>query len=131
MGYNTTVFILNDGFDQIQKYPEEFVMGINRHMHDGADFGVGNHCNSVTVMRSQHADVPRLYFTHQNWISELSEYNEETISYLREQNFRTELIRDRIAAARQILDRLEAKADQIDAEAQSPPPTTSGNIPPS
>lgn len=79
MGYNTTVFILNDAFDQIQKDPEGFVADISRKMHDGGDFSAGMYCTAGTVMRSEHADVFRLYVTQGNSIMELSEWNREVM----------------------------------------------------
>lgn len=79
MGYNTTVLILNDALDQIRKNPEQFTEGIYQQILTGEEGGVsvGNHCNPVHVMKTQHADVPRLYWTGMNSIMEFTpEYAE-------------------------------------------------------
>lgn len=69
MGYNTTLMILNDQFGSIQKDPQRFVDEINQMMNYGGDiFG------QTTVMKTEHADVSKLYFTHGNWISDLTPY---------------------------------------------------------
>ncbi|WPH57729.1 hypothetical protein [Mycobacterium phage WXIN] len=60
MGYNTSLTILNDGFDQLEHYPDDFVEGIKRHMNRGGSFGVGNHCNVVDVQPTDHADATQL-----------------------------------------------------------------------
>lgn len=78
MGFNTTINIINDGFDQIEKYPEDFVKGIRYHMLDGGEFGVGNHANVVTVAKSGHADAFRLYGINGNSMIELSRYSRDT-----------------------------------------------------
>ena len=77
MGFMTTINILNDGFDQIDKNPKEFIdvikdgmNGINRlnlrEIKNINTYGVGYHGNCVTVARSHHADEPRMYIAHQN-----------------------------------------------------------------
>lgn len=65
MGWNTTVVVLNDALDQIEKDPH---FGANlaravRHMpvarHHGesrVDVAAGNHCNAACVVESHHAD---------------------------------------------------------------------------
>ncbi|MBB3752526.1 hypothetical protein FHT44_005038 [Mycolicibacterium sp. BK634] len=60
MGFNTSLMICNDGFDQLCTYPDEFVQGIARHLNRGGDFGVGNHCNVVRVEAADHADATQL-----------------------------------------------------------------------
>lgn len=60
MGFNTAISICNDGLDQIQKHPDDFVEGIYRRINDGGDFGVGNHAGIVTVHASDHADATQL-----------------------------------------------------------------------
>lgn len=74
MGYNTTVFILNDRLDAIERDPERFVRDIVHGLNDGTDRAIGQ----TTVMESRHADEPRLYLTHQNSIIELSPYSRRT-----------------------------------------------------
>lgn len=105
MGYNTTVLILNDGLDQIEKHPEEFVAGIVEKMHGGGTVGVGCHANPVEVMPTQHADVYRLYSTHANMILELSPYSRATLDLAKRM---PDLVQSDINRARDLLDSLEA-----------------------
>lgn len=108
MGFNTTVLILNDAWDQIKKHPEEFVAGIDKMMRRGGTFGVGNHCNPVQVLRSEHADHFRLYASHGNQITELSPWEPKT----KEQIERwPEHLRSDIQQARYFLDKLEEALD--------------------
>lgn len=83
MGYNTTVLILNDGLHDIETHPEEFFKNLNEKIMDGGDLPAGSHCNPAYVMPTGHADVFRLYATHQNSILELSKYSSQTMEYLR------------------------------------------------
>ena len=84
MGYNTTILVLNDGLMDITRFPEEFVRGVQAHIGLGTegDVRVGSHANAAHVMRTEHADVPRLYFTRGNSIIELSEYSRSTMEYI-------------------------------------------------
>lgn len=41
MGYNTVVKIINDGWDQIRKNPDDFVDGIDEAINDGGEFRCG------------------------------------------------------------------------------------------
>lgn len=77
MGYMTTVTILNDGFDQIEKHPKEFIEkisdgmnGINRFdrlvRQNINSYGIGNHANVIQVVKSHHADEPRMFIAFQN-----------------------------------------------------------------
>jgi methyl coenzyme M reductase subunit C-like uncharacterized protein (methanogenesis marker protein 7) len=79
MGYNTTVLILNDSLDILEKHPQEFVDGIVRKMNTGGDIGVRGHVNPAHVMPTAHADVFRLYCTQGNAITELSMWSNETM----------------------------------------------------
>lgn len=80
MGYNTNVTILNDAFDQIEKYPDQFVAGIRHHMNGNplsinGSFRVGNHMNAAQVLRTEHADVTQLIAVGMNSATKvLSEY---------------------------------------------------------
>lgn len=75
MGYNTTVFILNDGLGSIEEDPEGFVDQIDRDMTNGSP----RWSQPVRVMRTAHADVRRVYTTHANGILDLSPYCDETL----------------------------------------------------
>ena len=78
MGYMTCVSILNDGFDQIEKHPEEFVRNIKKGMsqYHGSSvesYPVGNHANPMDVKRSQHADTPQVVLLYANEMIDLLE----------------------------------------------------------
>lgn len=106
MGFMTTVLILNDGLDQIEKHPDEFVTGIKRQMLHGGNVGIGNHANPVTVMRSTHADTYRLYGTWRNTIVDFDPYSAENERLIEEF---PDVMADFISHARNLLDGLEAK----------------------
>ena len=108
MGYNTTVNIINDGLDQLRKYPEEFVEGIVRNLNSGGIFGVGNHANQVEVARSEHADTFMLYAVHGNSLIALSPWSLVTRD-IAESN--PELVKDLIHRAKAYLDYLESELD--------------------
>lgn len=101
MGFNTTVFVLNDQLDIIRNDPEQFVTDIVHGLSNGNDFALGQ----STVMRSEHADIPRLYFTQFNTITDLSGYN------VTHEKIGEAAVRKRIAAARSMLDHLEHRLD--------------------
>lgn len=106
MGYNTTVFILNDQLSSLERDPERFVSDIIYGLNDGNDHALGQ----TTVMESQHADVPRLYFTHQNSIVELSKYSRRTEALYKHSVYGKAMVDDAIRAARDALDALEKAA---------------------
>lgn len=108
MGYMTTVLILNDCWDQIEKHPEQFVEGVREKMHGGGTVSVGICANPVEVMNSEHADVFRLYATQANTIIDLSPWDPKTKRLMKSY---PELIRDQIDKARFVLDRLEEAFD--------------------
>lgn len=106
MGYNTTVFILNDGFGELQRHPEDFVKGINQRMMEGGSVAVGNHANCVTVMPTAHADVFRLYGSHGNLMLDLSPYCRDTLELAKR---RPDIVKQYIETARHLLERLESE----------------------
>lgn len=113
MGYNTTLMILNDGFGELEKHPEQFVKKVRDVMDFGGTIGVGNHGNVVEVMKTEHADVPRLYFTHQNSIIELSPYNKDTMELATsDREYLRDWIKNSIAKARHMLLHLEKEIDK-------------------
>lgn len=68
MGFNTTVFFLNDFWGDIRKDPEGTVNFILHAMNGGER----ENRHGVTVMKSEHADNLRMYVTWQNQIMEVS-----------------------------------------------------------
>lgn len=102
MGYNTTVFFLNDFWHDIKDHPEDTIRFIGEAMHDG-----GQSRHYVTVMRSEHADYLRLYVTWQNQIVEMTP-NDETVERLLEMPHGPDHLGTVIRTARQRLDVIEA-----------------------
>ena len=97
MGYMTTLTFLNDGFDQIEKYPEQFIdaiklgmYGIDKHNKNTSrkfitTHGVGYHGNLVEVAKSHHADDYRLYLVGRNTMTTFGYANEiDDIKYRKE-----------------------------------------------
>lgn len=76
MGFNTTLMVLNDRLDEIQQDPERFVTELVRVAAAGGE--TQDIMCQTRVMRPEHADVPRLYWTHGNSIIELSHYATDT-----------------------------------------------------
>lgn len=106
MGYNTTILILNDGLDQIRQNPEEFTEKLyNAIGHHNGDqtFGVGNHMNCVTVMKTEHADVFRLYATEGNSIVELTRWSDTTLRLLNGHDFQRRWVKSLISKAKSSL----------------------------
>jgi len=105
MGYNTTVFILNDHLDHLNKNPDKFMERINEEMHGGSERWRGG--SGVTVMKTAHADVFRLYATHQNSIMDLSPYCDETMALATGTEHQREFVDRTIAEAEDYLRRLK------------------------
>jgi len=97
MGYMTTVTFLNDGFDQIEEYPEQFIKAIKLGMY-GIDkhnkntnrkfittHSIGFHSSLVDVAKSHHADDYRLYLVGRNTMNTFGYANEiNDIEYRKE-----------------------------------------------
>jgi len=97
MGYMTTVTFLNDGFDQIEEYPKQFIeaiklgmYGIDKHNRNSSrkfitTHGIGYHGNLVEVAQSHHADDYRLYLVGRNTMTTFGYANEiNDIKYRKE-----------------------------------------------
>lgn len=62
MGFNTTVVVLNDALNEIQKDPDfgrklaEAIMMSGRMGRHFRDVSAGCHCNAATVVETHHAD---------------------------------------------------------------------------
>lgn len=69
MGYNTTIFILNDHLGDIERNKERFVTELAQAIHSMGR--ITEIMGQTTVMKTEHADVHRLYFTYGNAIVEL------------------------------------------------------------
>lgn len=103
MGYNTTVFILNDMLDYIQRDPERFYQDILDGLHSGKEDALGQ----STIMQSNHADVFRLYGTHRNSIIELSRYSLRTRNLIQRDQIRLGVVERFIRQAEDELDSLK------------------------
>lgn len=107
MGHTTFVHILNDGMDQIAKYPDEFAEVVVGNLYGGRG-GVGCHANSVTVLKSQHADTFQLAASFQNLALSLSRWDKTTMEVAER---RPDIVKDMIKRARFALDDLEEAID--------------------
>lgn len=76
MGHNSTVVVLNDALDQIEKDADfgknlaRAIMTVNRS-NGGVDVQAGNHCNAARVVESHHADYSALVLVGGNYGSEV------------------------------------------------------------
>jgi len=100
MGFMTTLTFLNDGFDQIEKYPEQFIdaiklgmYGIDKNIRNNSNtgrkfittHGIGYHGNLVEIAKSHHADDFRLYLVGRNTMTTFGYANEiDDIKYRKE-----------------------------------------------
>src|SRR5690606_10248914 len=75
MGFNTTVMFLNDTLHDIKEHPEQFVEELVRAVYALDEVDI---LGQTMVMRPAHADVFRLYGTHENSIIELSRWSART-----------------------------------------------------
>jgi hypothetical protein len=119
VGYNTTILILNDGLHELVKYPEQAIEGIWNKIASSkeGDVRVGNHANPIYVMKTAHADVPRLYFTHGNGITELSRWNGETMRMVANPGYLRDHVVSSIKRAESELRELKkAIKEQVDKE---------------
>lgn len=80
MGYNTTVVIMNDALDQIEKDPQ-FGKNLSRAIQhltvtngQPVDVYAGNHCNAATAIESHHADGTVVVAVGQNYAEVLNHY---------------------------------------------------------
>ena len=106
MGYTTVVHILNDRLSDIEKDPKAFVNGIIENLYGGDTIG------QTTVMRTEHADVFRLYCVEGNSITLLGAYDERdqgALCLARRDASGRRLVERWIDYARDQLDRLEEK----------------------
>lgn len=77
MGFNTTIFILNDALHEFKAEPKEFAEGIYDAVLRSGSTGepitvpISSYCNYIKVMPTAHADIPRLYYTHGNSIMDI------------------------------------------------------------
>ena len=66
MGYNTTILVLNDALDVIEKDPEfgkklcDVIRKVGNGRNGPINVPVGNHANPVTVIETHHADQTAL-----------------------------------------------------------------------
>jgi hypothetical protein len=105
VGFNTTVFFLNDQWSDIKNDPEGTVQFIGQAMNDG-----GQNRNYVTVMRSAHADTFRLYSTWQNQIIEINP-DDDTVKKLAETKHGREHLAAVIQRSRRLIHRLDNALD--------------------
>jgi hypothetical protein len=114
MGFNTTVLILNDAFSFIEDNPEQFVAGIRSKMHEGGEFPVGNHCNAADVKPTMHADIPRVYVSHGNWLSELGPYANTELRKAQENEHVRKILIERCKQAKRIANDMLKTLNQME-----------------
>jgi hypothetical protein len=76
MGYNTTVVIMNDAMDEIEKDPEfgaNLVKAVKRRLSNKGPLSVhaGSHSNAATVIEVHHADMTKLVAVGGNYGQDL------------------------------------------------------------
>ena len=82
MGYLTTLTIYNDGLDQIEKNPEQFVeklLNAAKNTSGPSILPVGSFGNLVKVQKTRHADDCTVYVHMGNTVCEMNAYSEETL----------------------------------------------------
>ena len=82
MGFNTTIFILNDRLGDIERHKDQFVEDIVREAGGGGYHGPKDTVGQTVIMPTEHADFPRLYGTQHNTIVDLNPYCKETLRLL-------------------------------------------------
>ena len=98
MGYNTAAIILNDGMDQLKKDPEagtKIYNGILQAHREAQTISLGNHCNPMMVLPSQHADFTQLVAVGGNYIRPVR--NIYNIPYEKDDVIFQELVLERLA----------------------------------
>lgn len=82
MGWNTTLLVMNDGLEQLDRDPDagkKIAEGIMRHdmprYESTNSIGIGNHLNMVQVIASQHADQTQILAVGQNLGRVLNAYD--------------------------------------------------------
>jgi hypothetical protein len=72
MGYNTALMICNDGLEQLRRDPnaaEKIYQGVLAAGSRAENWvSIGNHCNLVSILPSQHADVSQVVLVGGNSI---------------------------------------------------------------
>lgn len=71
MGYNTTLFILNDAMSEIDKNPAAWWKEVQRHyipaMSSPQEFGFGNYGNGFWVVANHHASETKIIAVGANY----------------------------------------------------------------
>ena len=75
MGYNTTLFIVNDVQNYVDADPEGWWKEVKRHqleaVREPQEFGFSNAANGFWVASNQHADQVKVLFVGGNYVSVL------------------------------------------------------------
>jgi len=83
MGYNTALMICNDGLHELERDPDagkKIARGVLMADRDPPhSISIGNHCNPVSILPSQHADTAQLVVVGGNWI--------QSVAFLRNRDF--------------------------------------------
>lgn len=102
MGQMTIVSILNDGWNEIKKNPQQFIDNIERGMHTMTrlnmpgtnSFSVGRHANPMRVHTSFHDSQTKVFVVGQGCMCELNELvpNANNLFRLNEQERKLEIV---------------------------------------
>jgi hypothetical protein len=113
VGFNTTVFILNDQFGAIQQDPQRFVDDLHREINSGEGRYV---LGQTTVMESRHAGEFRLYATRCNSIVELGPYAPETMRLVEGERFQRDFVLGMLDQAEDKIRRLREEIAKVSEE---------------
>lgn len=116
MGYNTAILIINDNLSEIEKHPKQFVDNLVKQINNNEEdyISVGNCCNPVQVMKTEHADMFRLYCSNGNNMIELSPYNSKLIKKCKQTSWIKKIILNDIKQAQNQLKDLKKLLNNLD-----------------
>lgn len=79
MGYQTTIMFLNDAYIDIEKNPDQVIKNIldalKNTNEQSKTYSIGCFANPMEAIKTEHADIPRIYMTWRNMIVEIGVTN--------------------------------------------------------
>jgi len=97
MGNLTTFTVHVDGIRLIKDHAQDFADKLYEKAIDGrgGEIQVGNFCNLVTVQKTIHADIPTVYVSMGNCLTEVNVYSDDCLELLKmNPNFFDKLVRE-------------------------------------
>lgn len=110
MGYNATIMVLMDRWHEVVNNPELWVQSIDDNLREG-----GTAHFQTTVMRQEHADIPRLYFSQANWMHEFDPYDRDLFARIKENPRMVAILKEDVRMSRDMLDNFEKKLLEIES----------------